>query len=98
MFTYTHVTLIKWHAHTHVPLIKWHAHTHVPLRYNDRPFFGVKEQIVADPEFPTVAYPNPEEGKGALELSFKVCPCDVIVWQSCVSLRRGVTCIDACNR
>lgn len=31
----------------------------------------VLEQVEADPEFPTVKYPNPEEGKGALELSIK---------------------------
>ena len=31
----------------------------------------VKEQMNPDPEFPTVVYPNPEEGKGALNLSFK---------------------------
>ncbi|KAK7097300.1 hypothetical protein V1264_004302 [Littorina saxatilis] len=31
----------------------------------------VKEQIEPDPEFPTVTYPNPEEGKGALKLAIK---------------------------
>lgn len=31
----------------------------------------VKEQELPDPEFPTVAFPNPEEGKSSLNLSFK---------------------------
>lgn len=31
----------------------------------------VEEQKEADPEFPTVKFPNPEEGKSALELSIK---------------------------
>jgi phosphoglucomutase len=31
----------------------------------------VKEQMMPDPEFPTVVYPNPEEGEGSLNLSFK---------------------------
>ena len=32
---------------------------------------SVKEQIDPDPEFTTVAFPNPEEGKGALQLSIE---------------------------
>uniref|UniRef100_A0A1A9WEI5 Phosphoglucomutase-2 n=1 Tax=Glossina brevipalpis TaxID=37001 RepID=A0A1A9WEI5_9MUSC len=32
---------------------------------------GVEEQINADPEFPTVKFPNPEEGKSSLDLSIK---------------------------
>ena len=31
-----------------------------------RPPFAVEEQKDPDPEFPTVKYPNPEEGKGVL--------------------------------
>jgi len=31
----------------------------------------VKEQEQPDPEFPTVAFPNPEEGKSSLNLAFK---------------------------
>ncbi|XP_072171272.1 phosphopentomutase-like [Diadema setosum] len=34
-----------------------------------KPFVMVKEQVEPDPEFPTVKYPNPEEGKSALDLS-----------------------------
>lgn len=35
------------------------------------PLNSVKEQIEADPEFTTVAFPNPEEGKGALKLAIE---------------------------
>lgn len=34
------------------------------------PPFAVEEQKNPDPEFPTVKYPNPEEGEGVLTLSF----------------------------
>ncbi|KAI7888047.1 uncharacterized protein EV154DRAFT_519070 [Mucor mucedo] len=35
------------------------------------PFVQVQEQVVPDPDFPTVAFPNPEEGKGALNLAIQ---------------------------
>ncbi|CAB1327173.1 unnamed protein product [Coregonus sp. 'balchen'] len=35
-----------------------------------RPPYAVEEQKDPDPEFPTVQYPNPEEGEGVLTLSF----------------------------
>ncbi len=39
--------------------------------FNFAPFFQVKEQVTPDPEFPTVEFPNPEEGKSALNLSIE---------------------------
>jgi len=42
----------------------------------------VKEQVIPDPEFPTVVYPNPEEGEGALRLAMKTADangCDYIM-------------------
>ncbi|CAL7946214.1 unnamed protein product [Xylocopa violacea] len=39
---------------------------------NLKPFIVVEEQKLPDPEFPTVKFPNPEEGKSALDLSIKV--------------------------
>ncbi|XP_068975326.1 glucose 1,6-bisphosphate synthase [Bombus flavifrons] len=39
---------------------------------NFKPFIVVEEQKLPDPEFPTVKFPNPEEGKSALDLSIQV--------------------------
>lgn len=42
----------------------------------------VLEQRDADPDFPTVKFPNPEEGKSSLSLSFKVAnklKCNIIL-------------------
>ncbi|KOC68335.1 Phosphoglucomutase-2 [Habropoda laboriosa] len=39
---------------------------------NLKPFIVVEEQMLPDPEFPTVEFPNPEEGKSALDLSIQV--------------------------
>lgn len=36
-----------------------------------QPFIAVEEQKLPDPEFPTVKFPNPEEGNSALDLSIK---------------------------
>jgi phosphomannomutase len=36
-----------------------------------KPFSPVPLQVQPDPEFPTVAFPNPEEGKGALKLAME---------------------------
>ncbi|CAH1777659.1 unnamed protein product [Owenia fusiformis] len=36
-----------------------------------QPLIPVELQVVPDPEFPTVKFPNPEEGKSALDLSIK---------------------------
>jgi phosphomannomutase len=38
--------------------------------FGHKPLIMVPQQNSPDPSFPTVAYPNPEEGKGALSLSF----------------------------
>ena len=36
-----------------------------------KPYIPVPLQIDPNPDFPTVAFPNPEEGKGALKLAFE---------------------------
>ncbi|KAG7458701.1 hypothetical protein MATL_G00223390 [Megalops atlanticus] len=48
-----------------------HAFVQSAFRVFDlHPPFAVPEQKDPDPEFPTVKYPNPEEGEGVLTLSF----------------------------
>jgi phosphoglucomutase / phosphopentomutase len=39
--------------------------------FDHKSFIPVTEQIQPDPEFPTVAFPNPEEGRSALNLAIK---------------------------
>ncbi|CAF0798175.1 unnamed protein product [Brachionus calyciflorus] len=39
--------------------------------FNLNPFIPVVEQVQPDPEFPTVKFPNPEEGKSSLNLAIK---------------------------
>ena len=39
--------------------------------FNLKPFFSVDLQKDPDPEFPTVKFPNPEEGKGSLKLAIE---------------------------
>uniref|UniRef100_A0A8C3AZA8 Phosphoglucomutase 2 n=2 Tax=Cyclopterus lumpus TaxID=8103 RepID=A0A8C3AZA8_CYCLU len=49
------------------------GHTFVQSAFNAfdlHPPYAVEEQKDPDPEFPTVKYPNPEEGEGVLTLSF----------------------------
>nr|XP_039265824.1 phosphoglucomutase-2-like [Styela clava] len=50
--------------------------------FQHKPFFAVEKQKDPDPEFPTVKYPNPEEGKGVLTLAMETADsnnCDVIL-------------------
>ena len=44
-------------------------------------YFPVESQMKPDPEFPTVVFPNPEEGKGVLVLKLKSnkCACSIVV-------------------
>lgn len=39
--------------------------------FDHKPYVQVQAQLLPDPEFPTVAFPNPEEGKGALKLAME---------------------------
>lgn len=39
--------------------------------FNLPAYIPVEEQIAPHPDFPTVAFPNPEEGKGALKLAIQ---------------------------
>lgn len=39
--------------------------------FGHKPYVETPAQLLPDPEFPTVAFPNPEEGKGALKLAME---------------------------
>uniref|UniRef100_A0AAV1VDX1 Phosphoglucomutase n=1 Tax=Peronospora matthiolae TaxID=2874970 RepID=A0AAV1VDX1_9STRA len=39
--------------------------------FKHKEYVPVQAQLLPDPEFPTVAFPNPEEGKGALQLAME---------------------------
>jgi phosphomannomutase len=43
----------------------------VEQAFNLPAYIPVEEQIAPHPDFPTVAFPNPEEGKGALKLAIQ---------------------------
>ncbi|XP_059153126.1 phosphopentomutase-like [Physella acuta] len=42
---------------------------HISRAFDFKDPIPVTEQIIPDPDFPTVKYPNPEEGEGALKLA-----------------------------
>ncbi|CAH0474243.1 unnamed protein product [Peronospora belbahrii] len=39
--------------------------------FQHKEYIPVQAQLLPDPEFPTLAFPNPEEGKGALQLAME---------------------------
>jgi len=46
--------------------VGWNAVQSCLLTFGFPPCIPVKEQMLPDPEFPTVTFPNPEEGKSAM--------------------------------
>ncbi|TPX51447.1 phosphoglucosamine mutase [Synchytrium endobioticum] len=51
--------------------VGWEFAVKVFDAFGHAPFVVTPEQIRPDPDFPTVEYPNPEEGKGALTLAMQ---------------------------
>ncbi|XP_074649687.1 phosphopentomutase-like [Tubulanus polymorphus] len=62
------MTKVKF-TYTAMHGVGWHFCEDSFKAFGLPPFIPVTEQVEPDPEFPTVPFPNPEEGKSALNLS-----------------------------
>lgn len=52
--------------------VGWETVKHMVTAFGFQPLVPVPEQVNPNPDFPTVDYPNPEEGQSALNLAIKL--------------------------